>query len=69
MYDFMIKTLCFNWITDIHSVFFYKNIFCKNSEAEMYKILRTYFKNKPEAEISKRMIILSDKNLKNMFLT
>ena len=35
----------------------------------MYKILRIYFKNKPEAEISKRMIILSDKNLKNMFLT
>ena len=28
-----------------------------------------YFKNKSEAEISKRMIISSDENLKNMFLT
>ena len=27
------------------------------------------FKNKPEAEISKRIIILSDENLKNMYLT
>ena len=27
------------------------------------------FKNKPEAEISKRIIILSDENLKNMLST
>ena len=30
--------------------------------------VKKYFKNKLEAEISKRMIILSDENLKNMFL-
>ena len=67
MYDFIVKTLCFNWITDIHS-FFYKNIFYKYTEPEFAKF-EEYFKNKPQAEISKRMIILSDENLKNMFLT
>ena len=49
--------------------FFYKNIFYKNIEAEICKILRVVKTNKPEAEISKRMIILGDENLKNMFLT
>ena len=44
--------------------FFYKNIFYKNIEAEICKILRIVNTNKPEAEISKRMIILSDENLK-----
>ena len=44
--------------------FFYKNIFYKNIEAEICKLLRIVNTNKPEAEISKRMIILSDENLK-----
>ena len=30
---------------------------------------KEYFKNKTEAEISKRVIILSNENLQNMFLT
>ena len=34
---------------------FYKNIFYKNIEAEICEILRIYFKNKPEAEIVKRI--------------
>ena len=47
-----------------YTLFFYKNIFYKNIEAEICKILRVVNTNKPEAEISKRMIILSDENLK-----
>ena len=47
-----------------YTLFFYKNIFYKNSEAEICKILRVVNTNKPEAEISKRMIILSDESLK-----
>ena len=47
-----------------YTLFFYKNIFYKNIEAEICKILRIVNTNKPEAEISKRMIILSDENLK-----
>ena len=34
--------------------FFYKNIFYKNIEAEICE-LKEYFKNKPEAEILKRI--------------
>ena len=41
---------------------FFLDIFYKNIEAE---ICRFKNMNKPEAEISKRMIILSDENLKN----
>ena len=47
-----------------YTLFFYKNIFYKNIEAEICKILRVVNTNKPEAEISKRMIILSDESLK-----
>ena len=47
-----------------YTLFSYKNIFYKNIEAEICKILRVVNTNKPEAEISKRMIILSDENLK-----
>ena len=47
-----------------YTLFFYKNIFYKNIEAEICKLLRVVNTNKPEAEISKRMIILSDENLK-----
>ena len=47
-----------------YTLFFYKNIFYKNIEAEICKILRVVNTNKPEAEISKRMIILNDENLK-----
>ena len=47
-----------------YTLFFYKNIFYKNIKAEICKILRVVNTNKPEAEISKRMIILSDENLK-----
>ena len=46
-----------------YTLFFYKNIFYKNIEAEICKILRVVNTNKPEAEISKRMIILNDENL------
>ena len=53
----------------LHSFFFYQNIFYKNIEAEICKILRIVNTNKPETEIWKSMIILSDENLKNMFLT
>ena len=34
---------------------FYKNIFYKNIEDEICEILRRIFKNKPEAEILKRI--------------
>ena len=47
-----------------YTLFSYKNIFYKNIEAEICKILRVVNTNKPEAEISKRMIILSDESLK-----
>ena len=47
-----------------YTLFFYKNIFYKNIEAEICKILRVVNTNKPEVEISKRMIILSDESLK-----
>ena len=47
-----------------YTLFFYKNIFYKNIEAEICKILRVVNTNKPEAEISKKMIILSDESLK-----
>ena len=47
-----------------YTLFFYKNIFYKNIEAKICKILRIVNTSKPEGEISKRMIILSDENLK-----
>ena len=39
------------------TLFFYKNIFYKNTEAEICEILRILiiFKNKPEAEILERI--------------
>ena len=47
---------------ELHSFFFYKNIFYKNIEAEICEILRIfqeYFKNKAEAErILKRIDII-----------
>ena len=51
-----------------HSFFSIRIYFIRLSRPKFVRFL-DYFKNKSEAEISKRMIISSDENLKNMFLT
>ena len=58
--DYWIRFLKFKKDVCLHPLFFpTMNIFYKNIEAKICK--RIY---KPEVEISKRMIILSDENLK-----
>ena len=62
MQDYWIRFLKFKKDVCLHPLFFpTMNIFYKNIEAKICKILRIY---KPEVEISKRMIILSDETLK-----
>ena len=48
----------------IYTLFFYKNIFYKNIKAEIRKILRIFFKNKPQTEILERIYFCVFKSCK-----